>query len=527
MVHISKIQRFFILFFCALSFLYAAPNFLPAAIKDKLQKNMPAILPVKTLNLGLDLQGGAHLLLQTDMDSVFTERADGLLQSLRTTLRKNKISYRRLSVIPEKAGIKIMLRDAASEDQVKTIKDLIHSLDADLDIEYVAEDKRFDAVLPPAILTNIRNQTIAQSIEIIRRRVDETGTKEPVIQRQGDNRIIVQLPGVKDPDAVRNLLGTTAKLSFQLVAIPTNSTTAQRESATTRLPYHDIERGDVEVETRTLITGDMLDDAQPSLNNGEATVSFKLNGIGARRFCEVSRENVGRPFAIILDNEVISDPVIRDEICGGQGQISGNFTLKSANDLALLLRAGALPAPLKILEERSVGPSLGQDSIHSGGIAGVAGFVFVCIFMFLIYGLFGFFSNIALFVNVAGMLGLLSLLQATLTLPGIAGIVLTIGIAVDANVLIFERIKDEMRAGRSPLASIDAGYKMAMSTVMDSNITTLIGAFILYVIGTGPVKGFAVTLAIGIITSLFSAIMVTRLIILTWYNRTKPEKLPL
>ena len=280
------------------------------------------------------------------------------------------------------------------------------------------------------------------------------------------------------------------------------------------------------VERRALISGDMLENAAPAFQDGQPVISFRLDNVGARRFCDVTRKNVGKPFAIVLDNAVLSAPVIREQICGGQGQISGGFTVEEANNLALLLRAGALPAPMAVVEERTVGPSLGADSVEAGKKASVIGLLFVLFFMAVMYGLFGVFANVALAVNVALIFAILSGLQATLTLPGIAGIVLTIGMAVDANVLIFERIREELRAGRTPISAIDAGYSRAMATIIDSNLTTLIAALILFSFGTGPIKGFAVTLGIGIITSFFTAIMVTRLLVVVWLRKTKPSTVP-
>jgi preprotein translocase subunit SecD len=330
---------------------------------------------------------------------------------------------------------------------------------------------------------------------------------------------LLQVPGANAED-LKRIVGTTAKLTFHLL-------NDGGRAGGKRLPMADEPGRDITIQRRAMITGEMLETAAPSFGqSGEAVVSFRLNSQGSRRFCDVSSKNVGKPFAIVLDNEVISAPVIREAICGGRGQISGGFDVQGANDLALLLRAGALPAPLTVMEERTVGPSLGADSIAAGQKASIIAMLLVLVFMGVCYGLFGIMANVALIVNVALIFAVLSALQATLTLPGIAGIVLTMGMAVDANVLIFERIREELRAGRSPISAIDAGYRHAMSTIVDSNLTTLIAAIILFSFGTGPIKGFAVTLGIGIITSFFSAIMITRVIVVSWLRKTKPSTVP-
>ena len=368
---------------------------------------------------------------------------------------------------------------------------------------------------------------MAQSIEIIRRRIDETGTKEPTIQRQGQDRILVQLPGVDNPEHVKALLGRTAKLTFQLVDTSANLEDARRgrlPPGDEILPAQDDRSGgpgQYVVRKRVMVGGDMLVDAQATFHDNEPVVSFKFDSVGARRFGDATRENVGKPFAIVLDNKVISAPVIREPILGGSGIISGSFTAQSASDLALLLRAGALPAPITILEERTVGAQLGADSIQAGTIASIVAVVLVIVFMVLFYGLFGVFADIALFFNLCLMLAVLSLLGATLTLPGIAGIALTMGMAVDANVLIYERIREELRSGRTMLSSLEAGFNRAFGTILDSHITTLVAGILLYWLGSGPVKGFAVTLSIGVLTSLFSAILVTRLQIVAWVRCTR------
>jgi preprotein translocase subunit SecD len=512
MIQIARWKIVLIVLVCLLGALYSAPNFMPAGVRSALQE-MPSFMPHKTVNLGLDLRGGAHLLYQVDVDSVFEERGDLMLQDLRSSLRKEKIGYRRIGIVDK--GVRVTLRDVADgEEARKIIRRMGDHLEIDTDGDVITVS------LNEAGLKQIYDQTISQSIEIVRRRVDELGTTEPVIQRQGDDRILIQAPGANAED-LKAIIGKTAKLTFHLLPEVGGS-----GPGTQTLPFADEPGRDITINRRAMLTGDMLDNAQPSFQNGAAVISFRLNNVGAKRFCEITRNNIQKPFAIVLDSEVLSAPVIQSAICGGSGVITGNFSVASANELATLLRAGALPAPMHVIEERTVGPSLGADSIEAGKIASIIGLLAVLVFMGLTYSLFGVFANVALVVNVALIFAILSFLQATLTLPGIAGIVLTIGMAVDANVLIFERIREEISLGRSAVSAIDAGYRNAMSTIVDSNLTTLIAAFILFSFGTGPIKGFAVTLGIGIVTSFFSAIMVTRLLIVQWLKGRRPENLP-
>ncbi|MEM9469688.1 MAG: protein translocase subunit SecD [Pseudomonadota bacterium] len=517
MINIPRWKIIAVLIVCFLGIAYSAPNFIGSDARSWAQANLPGFMPSQAINLGLDLQGGSHILLQVEMDDVIEERAEGLTTALRPELRSEKVRYKRLRDVEN--GLIVTLSDAAD---VEKVRDMIREIDRNLLIE-VENNTTIKASFSEDALKEIQDQTIGQSIEIVRRRIDETGTREPIIQRQGDDRILVQLPGVDDPQRIKDLLGKTAKLTFHLVDSGTGSV-----GGTMTLPMTEEGGSPMTIERRARLTGDMLTNAQYAPDqNGQSAVSFRFNTVGSKRFCDLSRENVGRPFAIVLDNEIISAPVIREAICGGAGQISGNFSVKEASDLALLLRAGALPAPLTIMEERTVGPSLGADSVEAGKIASAIGMVLVLVFMAFSYRLFGVFANVALLVNMSLIFALLSGLQATLTLPGIAGIVLTIGMAVDANVLIFERIKEEIRNGRSLMAAVDTGYARAMATIIDSNLTTLIAAIILYSFGTGPIKGFAVTLGVGIITSFFSAIMVTRLMVVMWLKDKKRSSLPI
>lgn len=514
MVHIAPWKIVLILLTCAFGFIYSAPNLISPETRAVIQDTMPSWVPSKTVNLGLDLRGGAHLLYEVDVDIVFKERADNYLQDMRKTLRKEKIGYKRVGTVPN--GVRVILRDGADGEKVRK---LLRRLESNFSI--TTDGVTIEAVMNEAAISEVYDQTISQSIEIVRRRIDELGTTEPVIQRQGQDRILIQAPGA-DADQLKGVIGTTAKLNFHLVRAPGEA------GGVITVPFAEDPSEKITLARRSVITGEMLENAQPSFDQtGQAVISFRLNNAGGRRFCDVTRNNVQKPFAIVLDNEVLSAPVIREPICGGQGQISGGFTVEEANDLALLLRAGALPAPMRVMEERTVGPSLGADSVEAGKKASLIGLAAVLVFMLLSYGLFGFFADIALVVNVALIFAILSGLQATLTLPGIAGIVLTIGMAVDANVLIFDRIREELRAGRSPISAIDSGYSRAMSTIVDSNLTTLIAALILFSFGTGPIKGFAVTLGIGIMTSFFTAIMVTRLLVVTWLKSTKPKTVPI
>lgn len=514
MINIARWKIILTAIVCAFALLYSMPNVMGEGARNFITDKLPGFVPHKTVNLGLDLQGGSHLLLEVDLSSVIKERSEGLVNSLRPDLRSAKIGYRRLDDLPANAGggVRIQLRDEADVDAARKI---VRDLDNSLAIEVSGD--QINASFTDEAIAEIQSQTIDQSIEIVRRRIDETGTREPVIQRQGEDRILVQLPGLDDPSRIKDLLGTTAKLTFHLVV-------DGRGSSSMTLPMVENGGAPITVERRAILSGDMLVNAQVSQDQGgQPAVSFTFDGVGAKKFAKFSSNNVGRLFAIVLDSEVISAPVIREPILGGAGQISGSFSIKEASDLALLLRAGALPAPLEILEERTVGPSLGADSVEAGKVASVIGLVGVLIFMFLSYGRFGVYANVALLVNVALIFALLSSIQATLTLPGIAGIVLTIGMAVDANVLIFERVKEELSNGRSPMSAVDAGFSRAMSTIIDANLTTLIAAIILFSFGTGPIKGFSVTLMIGIMTSFFSAIMVTRILAVQWLRKNKPS----
>ncbi|MEQ8745435.1 protein translocase subunit SecD [Pyruvatibacter sp.] len=519
---------------CALGFLLSAPNFVP---KEDLA-GLPDWLPSNQVNLGLDLQGGSHLLLEVDVDTVLNDRLEALVDDVRQTLREARIGYTGLGHAGDRVTVRI--REQGDVEQAMTLlRELSVPITANVfaavperDLAFEENGGRISIEMTDAARTERLNSALEQSIEIVRRRIDELGTTEPVIQRQGTDRILVQVPGLDDPQRLKALLGRTAQLNFHLVdtSVSVIDAIQTRPPAGSQvLPLVDGSGGSVLIRRRVMVSGESLVDAQPGFDQqtNEPVVSFRFDASGAKRFADVTQANVGRPFAVVLDNEVITAPVIREPILGGSGQISGGFTVTEANDLAILLRAGALPAPLEVLEERTVGPGLGADSVAAGEIAAAIGFAAVILFILAVYGLFGVFANVALIINVAMIFGLLSLLQATLTLPGIAGIVLTIGMAVDANVLIFERIKEEAAAGKTPINAIDVGYSRALGTIVDANITTFIAAAILFQMGSGPVRGFAVTLAIGIITSVFTAFTVTRLFVSIWLKRRRPAEVPL
>jgi preprotein translocase subunit SecD len=513
--------------------LCAVPNFFPEAQV----KNWPQWAQ-RRLVLGLDLQGGSYLLLEVDSNYVKKEKLDQVRDEVRKVLRDNKIGYTGLNARNDAVEVRIS-RDNEQQTALAKLRELSQPLGGLLGSSGQRSLEVADAggglirlTVPQAAITDRIRQTIEQSIQIVERRVNQLGTVEPVIQRQGTDRILVQVPGLQDPTRLKELLGRTAKMEFRMVdttvppdqaqqgRVPPDSEVLMSASAP-KIPYV--------IKKQVLVSGGDLTDAQPGFDqrSGEPIVSFRFNTSGARKFAQATTENVGQPFAIVLDNEVISAPVIREPITGGSGQISGNFTVQAANDLAILLRAGALPAPLTVIEERTVGPGLGQDSIEKGELAAYVGSILVIVFMLVTYRLFGVFANIAVTINVAMIFGLLSLLNATLTLPGIAGIVLTVGIAVDSNVLIYERIREELRHGRTAITAIDAGFKRALATILDSNITTFIAAAVLFYIGTGPVRGFAVTLGIGIITTVFTAFTLTRLIVAAWVRWKRPQSVPI
>ncbi len=460
----------------------------------------------KKVNLGLDLQGGSYLLLEINSDPLVKEKIQSKVIPLKKLLKSNNLNYSNFKINEKNLSFSLndiekfkLLFFLKKDNFLNPYIDKYNSFELDLEIR----DNNVKILFSKYGLLTINNSALKQSIEIVRRRIDDVGTKEPTILQRGEKRILVELPGLKDPERIKNLLGKTAKLNFRLV-------TDNQEFGADRLISEIGE--ELNVSKRIVMSGENLIDAQPNFNNqsNQPTVSFTLDRIGAQKFGRTTTDNVGKRLAIVLDGNIISAPSINEPITSGSGMISGNFSFQDATDLALLLRSGALPTPLNIVEERTVGPDLGEDSIRSGITSLMIGFILVIIFMLYKYKIFGLVANIALVANLIMLVGILTILEATLTLPGIAGIILTVGMAVDANVLIFERIKEELRTEKSIIHAFDIGYSKARITVLDANITTLIAAVILFAFGSGPVKGFAITLGIGIITTLFSAYFLAR-----------------
>ncbi len=498
----------------------------------------PGWLPKKQVVLGLDLQGGAYLLYQVDRQDYMDKRLRTLVGDVRKAMLESpRIGYTGLGVQGD--GVQLRIRDLSQLDDARArLEKLRNPLVSSL--LGGASVNEFDLALSNDGLARLSYSAsgmqqrvrgiVQQSIEVINRRINELGTTEPSIQRQGDDRILVEAPGLGDPERLKAIVGQTALLTFHLVRDTIQTAAVQTPSpGTIILPSSESAGTSYVLDDSPLMTGEDLVDAQAGFDSrtNQPVVNFRLSTSGARKFADVTQQNVGHQFAIVLDDKVISAPVIREPILGGSGQISGNFTVQTANDLAILLRAGSLPAKLTIVEERTVGPGLGADSIAAGKIAAIIGALIVGVYMVTVYGFFGILADLAVIANVVLIFAILTLLGATLTLPGIAGVVLTIGTAVNSNVLIYERIREEARQGRSAIAAIDLGFKRALGTIVDANITTLIAALALYLLGSGPIRGFAVTYAIGIATTVFTAFTVTRLMVATWYHRRRPAKIAL
>ncbi len=510
--------------------LVVVPSLLPAPARASLDAALPAWAQPRTLTLGLDLQGGSHVLLQVDGTDVVKTMVANLRDDVRRILREEKVAVAG-GVGVQPRGVQFRLSDPAERPKVlPKLQNLTGAQTSALGQSeapaFVVNDNgsgTIQVTVTDAGVTQRIRKAVDQSIEVIRRRVDELGTTEPSIQREGNDRISVEVPGLADPQRLINLLGQTAKLEFRMVAEP-----GANPADFDMLDQTD-EKGKLAVEKRVLVQGDDLTDASPGFDqrNGQPVVNFRFNIRGGQRFAQATTENVGKPFAIVLDDKVISAPRINEPITGGSGQISGNFSVEQANDLAILLRAGALPAKLVIIQQQTVGPGLGQDSINAGKLAAYVGAALVFAYMLVTYGTFGIFANLALAVHISFIFAGLVLLGATLTLPGIAGIVLTIGMAVDSNVLIYERIREENHAGRSVIQSLDAGFKRAFSTIVDSNVTMFVAAAILYFLGAGPVRGFAVSMGLGILTSIITAVTMTRMMIALWYRYQRPTRLPI
>ena len=494
----------------------------------------PSFLPSGLVNLGLDLRGGAHLLAEVQVQDVYESRLQAMWPEVRDLLREERDQIGTIR-LQRTQGAELRVRLNQKPEMVERAAELVRGLARPVvtltgagssDIDVTVEGPDFVITLSEAERLATDDRTVKQALEIIRRRIDEVGTREPTIQRQGEDRILIQVPGVGSAKELKDIIGTTAQLTFQPVVTRTGNADMPPGAGNELLPAVDEEGLYYVLEQAPVVTGEELVDAQPAFDqNGRPAVSFRFNTTGARKFGDYTAENIGNPFAIVLDGEVISAPVIQAHIGGGSGIITGNFSVEESTNLAVLLRAGALPAGLEFLEERTIGPELGADSIEAGKIACLVAFVAVLVFMFLSYGLFGIFANIALMINVGLIFGALSLIGGTLTLPGIAGIVLTIGMAVDANVLVFERIREELRTAKGPARAIELGYDRALSAIIDANITTFIISAILFMLGSGPVRGFAITLGLGIVTSVFTAIFVTRLLIIMWFERRRPRTL--
>ena len=482
----------------------------------------------KKVNLGLDLQGGSYLLLEIDINPLLIKKTQDKYNDVKKIFDEKKFDYKNLTFSNNKIQFElknlsqkddaINLINRAGKDNVflnnnleNTKKDFLYRIEKNLIVVQFSDD----------YIKNLKKDTINQSIEIVRKRVDQLGTKEPSIQQKGDNRIIVELPGLSDPSNFKNILGKTAQLNFKFL----KSNSIDKDNIGFEKIKNKADGSFIEVEKKLIVSGENLIDAQPGFerDTNQSIVSFKFDSIGAKKFANATKDNVGRPLAIILDNEILSSPVIREPILTGSGQISGGFTVEEANQLAVLLRAGALPAPMKIIEERTVGADLGEDSIRYGLISFIAGFLLVFIYMIYAYKLLGFFANISLLLNVVILISILTLFGSTLTLPGIAGIILTVGMAIDTNVIIFERAKDELKIEKSNIIAFDMAYKKSLLTIIDSNLTTFIAGVILFYLGSGPVKGFAVTLCVGLATSFFTAFTVNRLMVGKYIKNNKDK----
>lgn len=534
MLQISFWTRILTALIIAAGILIALPNALPENVRSKI----PQWLPSQTVNLGLDLQGGSYLMLQVDFDQVTRDRAEAMVGDIRAMFRKANIPIDQLNTRGDTVSVRVT-DPTRIEEARKLVADINPTVGTSVlsvgakQYDVTEQNGTFTLHMTEAFKTLTRQQVMDQSVEVVRRRIDELGTREPSIERSGADRILVQVPGLQDPAQLKEILGKTAKMTFQLVDEQANPNATVAPIGSEILPMMpDAQNKNLPVQKivvyrRVMVSGDRLTDAGTGFDQqtGEPVVTFRFDSVGARQFGDVTKANVNHRFAIVLDQQVLTAPNIINPILGGSGQITGSFTTQSANNLAILLRAGALPAPLNIIEERTVGAELGADSVKSGRYAAAAGLGLVALFMILRYGLFGLFANVALTLNLVLLLAILTMFGATLTLPGIAGIVLTMGMAVDANVLIYERIREEQRNGRSILASIDTGFRRARDTIIDANMTHLIAALILFQLGTGPIRGFAVALGFGIITSFYTSVMVTRLIVIAWLNIRRPRKL--
>lgn len=518
----SKIKIIAICCVVALGVFFSAPNFMPARVYNDLPRSMRSWYHPVTL--GLDLQGGSYLVMEVQTDTLIAEKLESLADLTRSALRESKIKFSGLTVRDGQMSVKIL-----KGEQLVNAKSVIHKQES-LPLDIQTSGNTLTISYTPEALETMKSQAVDQSLQIVRTRIDELGTKEPQIQRQGLDRIVIQLPGVQDPSEIKALMGRTAKMTFHLVdeETPIQSAQAGKMPADSMLATSD-ETGYVVLKRAVVVGGESLDDARGSYDDqGRPAVSFSFKAAGAKKFARATRENIGRRLAIVLDGNVISAPTIQSAIPNGQGIITGSFTVQETNNLALLLRSGALPAPLIVVEERVVGPGLGEDSIHAGTIACVIGLALVLIFMIVVYGFFGIIADLTLIANGILLFALLSLMGATLTLPGLAGIALTVGMAVDANVLIYERMKEEVARGVTvPTEVITRGYAGSFGAIFDGQLTTLFAALFLFWLGSGPVRGFGVTLGLGLMTTLFSAILVSKVLLIAWVKQKNPKKINL
>ena len=512
-----KIWTILLVLFAGIAF--AIPSLIPEATARQL-----GIGGAPRINLGLDLSGGSHLLLEAQTGDLARQRLDTMDDQVRSALRRASPEIEIGDISHDNGALAFMVRDPARLDAaVDAVRQLTVPVGVTGQRDFnvaVVDSTRITITPTPAGLTNAIEQAMQSATEVVRRRIDELGTKEPTIIREGADRIVVEVPGLQDPQGLKALLGKTAKLEFRLVDL-------NNDPASLVLPYADSKLGKIAVQRRTIITGDELADAQQGYEpqTNAPVVELKFNGQGSKKFARVTQDNVGKPFAMILDSQVLSAPNINEAILGGSAQISGNFTVQSANALSIQLRSGKLPVPLKVIEERTVGPGLGADSIKAGVTASIIAALAVIVFMLVTYGRFGVYANLAVIVNIFIILAIMAFFNATLTLPGIAGFVLTIGTAVDANVLINERIREEQRRGRSAIQSVELGYKEASRTIFEANTVHFISGIVMLLLGSGPVKGFAVVLLIGIFVSYFTAVFFTRMLAVRYLRRSRPQLL--
>lgn len=531
MLQISRWRIVLVVLAVVLGGIFAAPNFIP----ENARSQIPDFLPNSGVNLGLDLRGGSHLLLEVDVATLQRQQLDNIADQMASALRDAEpaIRYTGRGVVGDAARVRL-IDEADRERALRALRDVVRPPSETSDIVEISQgaDGLIEARMTQNYLRQLSRQAAAQSIEVIRRRIDPTGTSEVSIARQGDERIVVQAPGMSDPNQLKERIGQTALMTFHMVREVSGEDAASGRippGAMVAPPYPQIGNSTEVVERRPRFTGERLTTANPSTDpqTGEFVLAFRLDSEGTRIFCRISRDNTGQRFAILLDGQVLTAPRINEPICGGSGQISGSFTAQSANELAVMLRAGALPAPLTVIEERAVGAGLGQEAISSGTFAGIIGALAVIVIMILCYGVFGVIACLALIVNLTLILAAMSTIGAALTLPGIAGLILTIGMAVDSNVLIYERMREEQSLGRGAAMAIDSGFSRALVTIIDANLTTLLAALVLFQFGKGPVQGFAWTLSIGCITTVFTATIVTQLMIATWFRATRPKQLPI